>query len=86
MKRKGTKWIPNECRRLESLLRQKISVFLFSSHPPRTPHFAHLIANVGYRPNVDFGSRGLEGGLSTLESVVYACPDCAAAPKLRLCG
>lgn len=58
-------------------------LFCSLPHPPREPQFDH---HVGYRPNVDFGNLGLEGGLSTLESVVYACPGCAAAPKLRLCG
>lgn len=62
-------------------------LFVFSSPSTQKTHtFDNLIANVGYRPDVDFGNRGLEGRLSTLESVVYACPGCAAAPKLRLCG
>lgn len=78
------KWIFSECGRHENVVAQGIfvssSTFLFPS--ALDPCFGQFIANVGYRPNDDFGNLGLEGGLSTLESVVYACPGCAGAPKL----
>lgn len=57
-------------------------VFLFPSTEEYNVYHSltKLIANLRYRPDVDFGNLGLDGRLSTLESVVYACPGCAAAP------
>lgn len=56
-------------------------VFVFYSNPPRPTALANFFfANLGYRPTVDFGNLGLEGGLSILESVLYACPGCVGAP------
>lgn len=85
-------WLPNETWGILRIwvtreIHNLFYFFVFFSHPSRNlPLFEQLVANVRYRPEVEFGNLGLEGRLSTLESVIYACPGCTAAPKLRLCG
>lgn len=79
-------WLSNESF---WVTQEKIMIYLFFFPPsvlfPSTKEIYQLfdqklIVNVRYRPAVDFGNLGLDGRLSTLESVVYACPGCAAAP------